>query len=230
MKSKIILLLGLSVLTASCKKITNITLVDGINTGKLSYKLNDDSGKGLVGVKVSIYNLEFGGRNANLDPRALVNTTLTNHDGIAYFTDLLPQAYRVTTDSPIVNQIKYRTEQYVQVVADTEKSRTIKVSEFSGILNIKVTSRDGVSSLENLTVLAFPIDDLKPNANNIQAIIKASNFKGVTDTIGTVSIKIPSNIPYDLVVYNPTNGNINYGDGYYKIDTGEKRFARLFSF
>ncbi|SMC94719.1 carboxypeptidase-like regulatory domain-containing protein [Pedobacter nyackensis] len=231
MKCKTILLLGLSVLTVSCKKITNVEVVDGVNTGKLSYKLNDDSGKGLAGVKVSVYDTETNFSTSSPNPNALVGTVLTDHEGVAYFSDLLPKNYLVTTDSPTVNKVKYRTDEFVQIVADIEKKKVIKVSEFSGLLNIRLISNiDYRTPLKNLGVAAHPVSGVRLNSDNVADVAKASTLKGVTDENGFVSIKVPSNITFDFIVYHLIHRNLGWGHGNYRVGKEEKNIITLYTY
>jgi hypothetical protein len=230
MKCKIILLLGLSVLTVSCKKITNVKLIDGVNTGKLSYKLIDDSGKGLAGVKVSVYDTETIFSPSSPNPNALVGTIRTDVEGIAYFTDLLPKNYLVTTDSPAVNNNKYRTDEFVQIVADTEKKKVIKVSEFSGLLNITLISHnDYRTPLKNLGVAVHPSNGVRLNSDNIADVVKASTLKGITNENGFVSIKVPSNINFDLIVYHLIHRNLSWGHGNYSVGKDGKNVISLYT-
>lgn len=228
MKCKIILLLGLAILTTSCEKITNVKLVDGVNTGKLSYKLNDDSGKGLVGVRVSVYDTESNFARPN--PDGLIGTVLTDQEGIAYFSDLLPKNYLVIADSPKVNNIRYYINEFVQIVADTEKKRSIKVSEFSGILNVRLLSHfDYKTPIKNMGVAVHPFNGVQLNSNNVADVVQATTLKGVTDENGFVSIKVPSNIDFNFIVYNLTNRNIGWGFGTYEVRKDEKNVITLYS-
>jgi len=224
MKSKIIILLWLSILISSCEKITNVTQVDGITTGKLSYKLTDDSGKGLAGMNVSLYDAETMLNASSPNPAALVIKIQTDQEGIAHFTDLLPRNYLVTTESPIVNNVKYNPYEFVQVVADREKKKVVKVSDFSGTFNITLVSNlDQVTPLKNVGVVIYPMYDFRPNSDNAAEFIKTAALKGVTDENGFVAIKVPSNIAFDFIVYNLANGNLGYGYGYHSVGNGEKQ-------
>lgn len=231
MKCKIILLLGLTVLTLSCQKITNVKLVDGISTGKLSYKVVDDSGNGMAGINVSIYDSKIIYSATSPNPNALIGTIKTNPEGIANFSDLLPENYLVTADSPVVNKVKYRTEEFVQIVADTEKKKAVKVTDFSGLLNITLISRnDYRSPLKNMGVVAFPGNGSQPSSAHIRAIINESPLKGVTDGNGFLSIKVPSNIYFDFIVYNLENGNFGSGYGIYTTAKNGKNTFSIYSY
>ncbi|QDW24831.1 hypothetical protein FFJ24_008405 [Pedobacter sp. KBS0701] len=231
MKCKIMVLFGLFILALSCKKITNVKLVDGLNSGKLSYKLVDDAGKGLTGTKVSLYDAQNILNTSYPNANALVATIRTDQDGVAYFPELLPKNYLVICDTAIINNVRYRTDEFVQVVADTEKKKTVKVSEFSGILNLTlISSSDYRSPLKNVGVVAYPVNDIKLNSGNIADVINSSALKGVTDASGLVSIKLPSNISFDFIVYNLTNRNLGYGYGNYNIAKDAKISATLYSY
>lgn len=231
MKCQITLLLALSVLIISCKKVTNVKLVASETAGKLSYQLSDDSGKGLAGVKVSVYDTETNFSPGTPNPNSLVGTVRTDQEGIAYFSELLPKNYLVTTDSVTVNKVKYLTDEFVQVVAGTEKKKTIKVSEFSGLLNITLISNsDYRTPLKNLGVVAYPINAGQPNSTNVKALINAAVLKGVTDVNGFVSIKVPSNVSFDFIVYNLTTNNLGYGYGNYRVVKGGKTAISLYSY
>jgi hypothetical protein len=230
MENKMILLFGLSVLTLSCKKITNVTLVDAPSTGKLRYKLNDNHGAGLAGVKVSVYDTNTNFNPSPTGPSTLVSTAITDQAGIAYFSDLLPRNYLVTTDSPTVDKVKYRTEEFVQIVAGTEKEKFVKVSEFSGFLNIRLISNiDYRTPLKNLGVAAYPLNGLRLNSDNVADVAKDLPLKGVTDENGFVSIRVPSTINFDLVVYHLVHRNLGWGYGSYSVGKDEKRVIRLYT-
>ncbi|MBT2561203.1 hypothetical protein J7E50_10205 [Pedobacter sp. ISL-68] len=231
MKCKIMVLLGLFILALSCKKITNVKLVDGVNSGKLSYKLVDDAGKGLAGTKVLLYDAKVVLNTSYPGANALIATIRTDQDGVAYFPELLPKNYLVICDTAIVNKARYRTDEFVQVVADTEKKKSIKVSAFSGTLNLTlISTSDYRSPLKNVGVVAYPVNDIKINSGNVADVINSSSLKGVTDASGLVSIKLPSNIPFDFIVYNLTNRNLGYGYGNYSVAKDTKINTTLYSY
>lgn len=230
MKFRIILLFGLSVLMLSCKKITNVTLVDSPSTGKLSYKLNDDQGIGLAGVKVSLYDTEADLNTSFPNPNTSVATVLTDQTGIAHFSDLLPKNYLVITDSPTVNKVKYRTDEFVQIVAGQEKEKILKVSEFSGFFNVRlISNNDYRTPLKNLGVAVRPINSVQPNSDNIADIAEGLTLKGVTDENGFVSIKVPSNINFDFIVYHLVHRNLGWGYGNYSVGKDQKNVITLYS-
>jgi len=230
MKCKIMVLLGLFILTLSCKKITNVKLVDGVNSGKLSYKLVDDAGKGLAGIKVSLYDAKLGLNTNYPDPSALVGSIRTDQHGVAYFPDLLPNNYLVTCDTARINKVRYRTDEFVQVVADVDKKKSINVSEFSGLLNLTlISTKDYRTVLKNVGVVAYPVNEIILNSSNVFEVINSSTLKGVTDANGFVSIKVPSNIPFNFIVYNITNRNLAYGYNSYSVAKNAKINATLYS-
>ncbi|WP_157258197.1 SpaA isopeptide-forming pilin-related protein [Pedobacter ginsenosidimutans] len=231
MKCKIMVLFGLFILALSCKKITNVNLVDGVNSGKLSYKLVDDAGKGLAGTKVSLYDAKVVLNTSYPSANALIATIRTDQDGVAYFSDLLPKNYLVICDTAIVNKARYRTDEFVQVVADTDKKKSVKVSAFSGTLNLTlISTSDYRSPLKNVGVVAYPVNDIKLNSGNVSDVINSSSLKGVTDASGLVSLKLPSNIPFDFIVYNLTNRNLGYGYGNYSVAKDTKSNMTLYSY
>ncbi|MBO9675627.1 MAG: hypothetical protein J7577_19425 [Sphingobacteriaceae bacterium] len=231
MKCKIMFLLGLFILTLSCKKITNVSLVDGVNSGKLSYKLVDDAGKGLPGIKVSLYDAQQGLNTSSQSTYAVIASIKSDQDGIAYFSGLLPKNYLVACDTAVINKVRYRTDEFIQVVADVEKKRSVKVSEFSGLLNLTLISNiDYRTPLRNVGVVAYPINEINLNSGNVFEVINSSTLKGVTDANGFVSIKVPSNINFSFIVYNLTNRNLGYGYNTYNVTKSAKINATLYSY
>jgi len=231
MKYQIMLLFALCVLISACEKVTNVKLIDSPTAGKLSYQLSDDAGKGVAGVKVSVYDTEPYFTTGVPNPNSLVGTVRTDVNGIAYFPDLLAKNYLLITDSVTVNKVKYLADDIVQVVAGTEKKKNIKVSEFSGLLNITLISNiDYRTPLKNLGVVAYPINVGQPNSNNVRNFINEAVLKGVTDANGFVSIKVPSNVSFDFIVYNLTNNNLGYGYGNFRVVKGGTMVTSLYSY
>jgi len=231
MKCKIVLLFGLLILALSCKKITNVKLVDGVNSGKLSYKLVDDAGKGLAGIKVSLYDAEMSLSTSFPAPNALIVTVSTDQNGVAYFSELLPKNYLVIADTAIVNKLRYRTYEFIQVVADTDKKKSTKVSDFSGFINLTLISNsDYRTPLRNTGVVAYPVNDIKLNSGNIFDVINSSTLKGITDANGFVSFRVPSDMTFDFIVYNLTNRNLGYGYGNYGVAKDTKNTPIIYSY
>lgn len=202
------MVLWIAVLMSSCEKITNVRLVNGASTGKLSYKLIDDFGNGLAGVRVSLYNPEN-----ILNNNSPLLTTFTDQDGIAYFSDLFPKDYFVKSGPATVNKIKYSLAEYAQVVAGQDKNKVVKVTSLSGSLDVKlISSQDYTTPIKDVVVVAFP-SDVSVDLSNVASIIKESTLKGVSDANGFVSIKVPSDEHFNLIFYNPVNGNLDYSYG-----------------
>jgi hypothetical protein len=78
--------------------------------------------------------------------------------------------------------------------------------------------------------VAYPINAGQPNSTNVKALINAAVLKGVTDVNGFVSIKVPSNVSFDFIVYNLTTNNLGYGYGNYRVIKGGKTAISLYSY
>jgi hypothetical protein len=205
MKSKITFLFIFAIAIASCKKTTNVD-VSINNSGKLSYKLLDDAGKGLPNVKVQLYD----NINVYYNTPVLLETRTTDQNGIIDFGELNPSTYQLVPDSPQVNKVKYHFSEYVQVTAGSTKQKDTKVSDYSGTLNIIARSYyPGNTPLRNLGVLLVPYSKYN-YSNNLSSNISNADFKGVTDNNGLISFKIPSTTSYSILLYNTsTNAYIN---------------------
>jgi hypothetical protein len=214
MKYKILILLCLTCIIVSCEKVTNIKIIDSPSTGKLNYKIVDDSGIGLSAVKVSVYENRVNSSGIYFDPAALIDTVRTDKNGVAAFSNLVPANYLIVTDSPTVNKVKYNTREFIQMVAGVEKNRTTKASEFSGFINVTMRSNlDYSTPLKNMGVAAVPYNPNHLTSDNIRSILNAAVITGITDDNGYVTIKIPSNIDYTLVAYSLDKGAIGWGYG-----------------
>jgi len=205
MKFNIVILFALLTTMVSCKDVVNVNIVDEEITGKLSYKLIDDEGKGLSGVKVKLYNMknETSPNAPTLD--RLVAVAYTNQDGIVYFEELIPDIYSFTADSAIVNGDRYRLQDYAQIVGGVERKKIVKVSDFSGVFNIGVEGKGKVG--RNLGVAVFPANTIPTHTGSLAELIKKTKFKGVTDENGKVSIRVPSDIAVQFVVYDLSYSN-----------------------
>lgn len=218
------LLLGLWSTILSCKKITNVNLADPLTAGDLNYKVVDDSGNGLSGVKVSIYENRVYSNYVHLDRTALVDTVRTNRDGVAFFSKLIAANYLIVTDSPTVNHVKYTTREFIQVTAGTEKKKVVKASEFSGLLNINVyASSDFRTPLNKMGVAAIPnyssviYGRVQYVYGNVKDFIGEAAITGITNELGFVSLKIPSNVTYTVIIYSLNKNVIGYGYDNYLI-------------
>jgi len=224
MKAKFILLLILFALTGSCKKITHVTLIEPAKPGKLSYQIVDDEGKGVSGVKVHLYDAMS---KAKTIPANSLAQSRTNQEGVAGFTDLLPGNYQVVSDSAVVNGLMYALSEYIQILSDVEKRKTVKASDFSGTLTVKLLAQNRETPLANMGLLAFEAEK-RPSADKIKSFIASALLKGVTDKNGMASIKVPSNRLYSIIVYSLTTGNGVIKSGNYLVEKGEETYAPVY--
>jgi len=216
-------LLVLTALTISCNEVTNVKLVDGPDKGKLNYKIVDDAGKGVAGVKISIYDRRDTYDYLYYDPPIAIDTIRTNQDGIATFGQLVPMDYLLVADTVPANRAKYHLREFVQVVAGIDKTKITKASGFSGILSMKIISGYHYPNpFKNLGVAAVPINPRNINSDNIEDIVNSALIKGITDENGNLSLRIPSNINYNLIFYIPNIGNYGYGGFSYTVNRDEK--------
>lgn len=74
MKAKLILLLGILVLMGSCEKTTYVNLIEPDKPGRLSYQIVDDSGKGMMGLKVSLYDTSIRPVGLEVNPDNPIDT------------------------------------------------------------------------------------------------------------------------------------------------------------
>ena len=208
MKSKFTLLILLVAIFASCKKTTNVD-VKLSTSGKLSYRLTDDAGKGLPNVKVSLFDRQDNNSNTNI----LLDTRLTDPNGVADFGDLNPNNYLLVADSPKVNNIAYFIQEYVQVITGGVKQREVKVTDHSGTFNVVVKSYTNPNQLlKNIGVLMIPSDKFNYSLSTA-ANLKVADFSGLTNADGFLTFKVPSNKRYTVFFYNSvTNAAFNYSN------------------
>jgi len=210
MKSKFTLFILLLSVFASCKKTNNVDVTVS-TSGKLSYKLLDDSGKGIPNVKVSIFDTPD---NYYSNAKILLDTRLTDQNGLADFGDLNPRSYLIVLDSPMVKNIKYNIQEYVQVITGKTKEKEIKVPDYSGTMNFKVTAPyNNNQPQRNIGLLLIPAYKYGYNLT-IDAYLRLAEFKGVTNDTGMISFKVPSNKDYYVLAYNITTNQV-YGAGSY---------------
>jgi 5-hydroxyisourate hydrolase-like protein (transthyretin family) len=209
MNSKLTLLLLLFAVFTSCKKTTNID-VELSTSGRLTYKLIDNNGKGLPDVKVSLFEHQNNYSNGTM----LLDTRVTDSDGQVDFGDLNPNSYLLIADSANVNNVAYRVQEYVQVITGAVKKKETKVTDHSGIFRVIVKSYTN-QALKNIGVMMIPynrFDDSTP----ISSQLKVSDFSGVTNEHGSISFRIPSNRAYVVYLYNVvTNASYNYNANVY---------------
>ena len=203
MKSKLTLFILIFGTLTSCEKTTNVDVIVS-TSGKLNYKLVDDSGKGVPNVKVSLYDIL--GNYASY--HALIDQGTTDAEGIVDFGDLNPQTYLVRADSAIVNNVGYMVQEHVQVTTGAGKQKETKVTDFSGTLSVTVQSYNG-QRLRNIGIAVVPANrfDYRSDTNYF---LRVADFKVLTDDTGTVILKIPSDKEYVLYFYNSvTNAAYN---------------------
>lgn len=204
MKSKLTFLILLLAVFASCKKTTNVD-VELSTSGKLTYKLTDDAGKGLPNVKVSLFDrLDYSNNTILLDAR------LTDPNGQVDFGDLNPSNYLLVADSAKVNNIAYIVQEYVQVITGAVKHKESKVTDFSGTFTITVKSYNNNQPLKNIGVIMIPSNKFNYSSTTA-AHLKVADFSGATNDAGLITFKIPSNKQYSVYFYNTvTNASYNY--------------------
>jgi len=207
MKSKFTLLILLTAAFISCKKTTNVD-VQLSTSGKLTYKLTDNAGKGLPNVKVSLFDRQD---NYYYYPANtfLLDTRLTDANGLADFGDLNPDNYLLVADSAKVNNVAYLVQEYVQVITGAVKNKETKVTDYSGTFELTVRSYNNNQLLKNIGVIMIPSN--KYNYNSSTATnLKVADFSGVTNDVGAITFKIPSAKQYYVYLYNTvTNASYN---------------------
>lgn len=204
MKSKLTLLILLLAVFISCKKTTNVD-VQLSTSGKLTYKLTDDAGKGLPNVKVSLFDRQDYYSSTTI----LLETRLTDANGQADFGDLNPDNYLLIADSAKVNNVAYLVQEYVQVITGAVKNKETKVTDYSGTFGLTVRSYNNNQLLKNVGVIMIPYNKYN-YASSTATNLKVADFSGVTNDAGTITFKIPSSKQYYVYLYNTvTNASYN---------------------
>ncbi|GAA4206602.1 hypothetical protein GCM10022289_27810 [Pedobacter jeongneungensis] len=204
MKSKLTLLILLVAAFMSCKKTTNVDVTVS-TSGKLTYRLTDGAGKGLPNVKVSLFDrTDAYYSNYNV----LLETRLTDPNGLADFGDLNPNNYMLVADSAKVNNVAYMVQEYVQVLTGAVKAKETKVTDYSGTFALSVRSYNNNQALKNIGVIVIPSNKFN-YASTTAANLKVADFSGVTNDAGLITFKIPSNKQYSIYLYNTVN-NASY--------------------
>lgn len=210
MKFKLTLLLLLFAVVTSCKKTTNID-VELSTSGRLTYKLTDDNGKGLPNVKVSLFDHQRNYSNATM----LLDTRLSDSEGLIDFGDLNPNNYMLVVDSAKVNNVAYNVQEYVQVITGAVKQKETKVTDFSGTYKMTVRSYNTNQPLKNIGVVLIPSNKFDYSSST-SSLLKVSDFSGVTNELGSISFRIPSNKQYSVYLYNMvTNASYNQNGATY---------------
>jgi 5-hydroxyisourate hydrolase-like protein (transthyretin family) len=206
MKLKFTLSIMLLALLTACKKTTNVDVMLS-TSGKLTYRLLDDSGKGMANIGISL----FDNVENNQSTKVLLDTKTTNQDGQVDFGDLNPSNYLVVPDSPLVNNVRYNVQDYVQVITGTTKNREAKVSDFSGTYNFRIFNYTKNQVQPNVGILMIPSQRYL-YFGTTQYYAALADYKGVTDARGQLSLKVPSDKAYTIYVYNTATG-IPYSAG-----------------
>lgn len=229
MKYKLIILMVFATVVISCKKATNVRLVEGESSGKMSYRLVDDSGAGLPGIRVGVYKIRSHSGGTYFDPSSLLDTVRTDKDGIALFSMLNPANYLVVPDSPKLNNVAYNIREYVQVVAGKEKKKVTKVSDFSGAINVTLrSSLDYVTPIRSMGIAVIPYNSLVYRPDNLKELLDGATIRGVTNNEGFVSIKVPADISYRLLIYGLYNRTIIYGSDEYRVQKDGLAYSSLY--
>jgi hypothetical protein len=225
MNIKYTLFLVLVSLLFSCKKDTNV-VVTNITTGKLSYKLVDNSGKGLPGVKVSL--------SENLSKNSIsyvpIESIMTNPDGVAEFSEHAAGNYLISSDTAVADQVKYLPRENVQFVAGVHKQKETKVTDFSGTITVTVRSRvDYETLLPNIMLVAVP-NPIYNDAPSVPALVESAKFKSVTNASGVATLKIPSKIPYYIILYTIGAGIYSAENEVISLSKDENRSYNLYTY
>lgn len=198
----------------SCKKTTNLD-VSFSNSGKLSYKLMDDAGKGIPNVKVSLFDHIANYYSGNT---ILIDERQTDVNGLVDFGDLNPKSYLIVADSAKVKNVNYSIKEYVQVVTGVSKHRDVKVTDFSGTLSVKVISHYTNKPSKNIGVFLMDSNNYVYDSN-VTKSLNASEFKGITNEEGLITFKVPSDRSYAITIYN-TETNVIYGYSHVSVQKG----------
>lgn len=198
MKSKLSLLILLLTIFTSCKKTNDIDNTVSV-TGKLTYKLLDDAGKGLPNVKIRLRDYD----------QLLLDTRITDKNGLVDFGELNTGNYFVFPESPVVNNVEYLIQDYIQLVPGETKNKEVKVSDYSGKFNfvIKAYNHNNMP-VENIGLLLIPLS--KFVYDPLSTYFDVADYKGVSNANGLVSFKAASDIDYIAYLYN-IKTNISYG-------------------
>jgi hypothetical protein len=222
MKFKVTLSILLLAALTACKKTTNVD-VSLSTSGKLTYRLLDDAGKGLPNVKVSLYdNPDYNQVN-----KILLDELTTDQNGQVDFGDLNPKTYLVIPDSPMVNKIQYNIQDYIQVLTGKTKNKEIKVSDFSGTIKLKIYNYNLNRVQANVGVLLIPGQKFYYQ-QTVPYYINLADYKGTTDANGEISFKVPSDKGYIVYVYDVTTNKVYASGGYVAVQK-DQVYSQTFS-
>jgi hypothetical protein len=227
MKTKILMLVLLCVVTTSCKKVTNVEVVAPVDTGSLKYQLTDGSGKGLANIKVHAYRARQFDNHYYIEEGDYSDTARTNSQGIASFASLKPDTYVIKSNNIPLDRIHYNTTEYVQIVAGLEKSAITKVTDFSGLVNMKlITDMTPDSKLPGCGV-ALVENPPAPWGEDLRKALDAAVVKGISDSNGRISLKIPSDVTYYTILFSPDKRVITVSNIVFILSKGEVRNESL---
>lgn len=199
MRSKLPILILLLAIFTSCKKTSNIDATVSV-TGKLTYKLLDDAGKGLPNVRLKL-------RDNNHHP---LDSRTADKNGLVDFGELNAGNYFVFPESPTLNKVEYFIEDYLQIIPAETKNKETKVSDYSGTFNFTISAYNKNNILaKDIGVLMIPTSKFVYNPNPTATYFDVADYKGITNAKGFVSFKAPSDIIYTVYLYNITT-NIPY--------------------
>jgi hypothetical protein len=213
---KIALSLLLLAAFVSCKKTTNMEIVLP-TSGKLTYRLLGDVGKGIPGVNVNLHDLVDG---LNIEP-VVLERIVTDVNGVANFGDLNPATYYISADSPKVNNVAYIIKDYVQVINGAMNEKVIKVTDYSGSVSMKFGSYFDQAPAKGIGIFLIPFK--KFSSSPVSVLSKVAEFKGTTNATGEVSFKIPSLKNYTVVAYNLKTGHIYEAYMNFTVNTNENK-------
>jgi len=152
----------------------------------------------LANVKVSLFDrTDSYYSNYNI----LLETRLTDLNGLADFGDLNPSNYLLVADSTKVNNLAYLVQEYVQVLTGAVKAKETKVTDYSGAFALTVRSYNNNQPLKNIGVIMIPSNKFN-YASTTATNLKVADFSGVTNDAGLITFKIHSNKQYSVYLYN----------------------------
>jgi hypothetical protein len=200
----------------SCKKTTNVEVAVP-TSGSLSYKLTDETGKGIPGVNINLHDLVDG---LKMEP-VVLERVVTDANGVADFGDLNPTTYYITADTPKVNNVTYIVKDYVQVLTGVVKQKSIKVTDFSGGVTLKFGSYYNQTPAGNIGILLVPFE--RYSSRPVSYLTKVADYKGTTSSAGEVTFKIPSLKAYTVVAYNLNTERIYEAYMNFAVTTNENK-------
>lgn len=203
LKSSFYLCILLVAMLSSCKKTTDVEVTLS-TSGKLSYKLVDDAGKGIPNIPVNLSQVV----NAYTGD-VLLDTRVTDQDGVADFGDLNPVVYVLSASGIKINKTVYTIREFAQVQTGKNNQKTLKVSDFSGTLGLYLQRYPDPEPLVNKGVILIPADRFSYDLP-VQQLLPLAEAKGVTDVNGYCAFKISTDVEYFMIAYD-LNTNTRIG-------------------